>query len=208
MANEVQNQQYDRDTMMRNEIRRELEKEAWEKEREKVEEEKKQLNEKIRNREIIIVELIIIIIILLLLLLLKGCNSKCTCTFQCEDGVPSSVALVDTNDNDDNDKDKNKQSEQLYVTMPIITDMTNDVVLYCPQENENLFEISYVFLDPDTGKELYATPYIQAGDTIPVKFSTFLNKGEHKVKVSIKSRYIDTGKAANGTGSIVTITVK
>lgn len=178
---------------LRNEIRRQIEQE--EREKKKAEQQKKDLKQKITNRDVIIIGLIIIII---LLLLIRGCGN-----------APDIAFLQPVKEKTEEiSEDIKQQKSQLYVTMPIITDMVNDVVLYCPQENKDLFEIAYIFTDPESGNELYRTAYLKAGDTVSVRFADFLSKGEHKVKVSITSRYIETQKAANGAGSTVTITVK
>lgn len=166
--------------------------EEQEQEKEELTKEQKQLKQKITNRDLVIIGLIIIII---LLLLMRGCHISPDITFLQPVKETSGEANVQ------------KSNEQLYVTMPVITDITGETTLYCPEENEDIFEIAYSFTDAETKESIYQTQYLKAGERLPVNFKDFLPKGEHKVRVSITSRYADTQKAANGAGSTITITV-
>ena len=171
------------------------------------------LTKQVRFRNFIIILLLIIIIILAIIILFKDCNCKCNCNGK--GTIQTTVVPVKEQEestpiesSEPTPESSSVDLSNAYVTMPVVTDFTNDVIIYCPNENKDLFEISYKFTNKDTDEVIYQSDYLAAGQQKSVNFKQLLEKGTYSVRVSIASRFVDTGKQANGTGSDITITVK
>ena len=161
------------------------------------EKEERKLKRKVVARNVSIIVLLIIIIILLL----RGCGSDVGTRF--EPLLQQGSVTVQGDDKPEVNK--------LYVTMPVVDDFTvstdkPDVVLYCPEENKGLFYITYTFTDED-GDVIYQSNPAEGGTKWSVNFKELLPEGKHDVTVKLSSMYCDTGKAANGVVSDITITV-
>ena len=163
---------------------------------------KKRLKRKVTSKNITIAILIVIIIILLL----RGCGAGGTgvdiklpdFTVGQEDPVPTTQAVKEN-------------PEKLYVTLPVSGDFSvssanPSITLYNPEENADLFEINFTFLDNE-GNVIYQSEFKDGGEKWDVNFKELLPVGENEVKVKISSQYDNTSKAANGSASNIVITV-
>ena len=154
--------------------------------------------------------IIIILIIIIILLLLRSCGG-CGSTYSSPEPVAKPLPPYEEYDGSDIPEDI-PEVERDYVTIPMLTDIAVSeekpiVVFYNPVENEGLFELQYLILKGED--VLYDSGFMPAGEYWEVDLMKVLKKtGEHDVHISIKSRWIDTGKDANGGGADITITIQ
>lgn len=166
----------------------------------------KRKNRKLKRKVIFRNVSIVVLIIIIILLLLRSCSSDGNTKLKKFNPQIESGKYVD-------DNGEYGTVEAGKTDIPVIEDFTVSkekpyMSIWNPITNKKHSYLKYIFKDAETGKEIYSSDLVEPGYKFSVPFGTLMDKGSHKVKVTIENHdYNNPEKLKSGATSEIVITI-